>query len=97
LVEHGGKLHGMQEVIGSTPIFSTESHYNVAFFMSFYIYIIYSQKLNRYYVGLTDNVSRRIEKHNSGISTYTSKSIDWNLVYTKEFTSRELASEGKLK
>ncbi|MCB8994752.1 MAG: GIY-YIG nuclease family protein [Bacteroidales bacterium] len=30
----------------------------------FYIYILYSAKYDKYYVGHTDNVPRRLEEHN---------------------------------
>ena len=51
----------------------------------FYIYIIYSEKVNKYYVGQTENIEERMISHNSSISKYTSISDDWNLVYTESF------------
>jgi putative endonuclease len=77
----------MVEVIGSTPIFSTKSPQR-AFFMSFYIYIIYSPATDRYYVGESDNLEKRITSHNSGVSRYTSIAKDWKVVYTEEYTTR---------
>ena len=47
--------------------------------MKYYLYIIYSKKSDRYYVGHSDNYSERIIQHNNGISTYTSKASDWVL------------------
>jgi putative endonuclease len=51
----------------------------------FYIYIIYSEKIDRYYVGQTENVEERLLSHSAGISPYTSISDDWKLVYTESF------------
>lgn len=49
--------------------------------MGYYVYIIFSYKLKRHYVGSTENLERRIEAHNSGLSTYTSKAKDWLIIY----------------
>jgi putative endonuclease len=63
----------------------------VAFLIMFYIYIIYSSKLDRYYVGYTSDIEARLVQHNSGISSYTSKANDWKHMYQEQFTSREEA------
>ena len=46
-----------------------------AFFLStmFYIYILFSDKTNRYYIGSTDDLDRRLKHHNAG-STPSTKS-----------------------
>ncbi len=60
-------------------------------FMSYFVYIIYSEGLDRYYVGHTENVDVRLFQHNSGISTFTAKNQDWVLMYKQEFETREEA------
>lgn len=46
--------------------------------MQYYLYILYSTSANKYYVGYTDNVERRIVEHNnSERTTYTSKHRPW--------------------
>jgi putative endonuclease len=57
--------------------------------MLFYVYIIYSRKLDKYYVGHTEDIAKRLEQHNSGISTFTAKSSDWEIVYQEVFETRE--------
>jgi putative endonuclease len=49
--------------------------------MEFYVYIIYSEKLDRYYVGTTDNPQKRLDQHNSGSfhDAFTRKGIPWSL------------------
>ena len=46
-------------------------------------YILFSKKLDRFYVGATqDNVEQRLEKHNKhryGNHRYTSKTNDWEV------------------
>ncbi|MCK4661689.1 MAG: GIY-YIG nuclease family protein [Bacteroidales bacterium] len=47
----------------------------------FYIYILYSKKSDKYYVGYTDNVQRRLKEHNNPQKTkYTSKHLPWELI-----------------
>ncbi len=47
----------------------------------FYVYIIYSPKLDRFYIGSTDNFDLRIIQHNSSLyqDAFTSKGIPWDL------------------
>jgi putative endonuclease len=66
------------------------------YFMPFYIYIIYSAILDKYYVGYTENIAIRLLQHNEGLSTFTSKANDWILKYAAEFSSREEAHKKEL-
>jgi putative endonuclease len=52
----------------------------IAFLMSFSVYIIYSAVLRRFYTGTTDDVTKRIEEHNSKEypGSFTSKGIPWD-------------------
>jgi putative endonuclease len=54
------------------------------------VYIIYSKNLDKYYVGQTIDVERRIKEHNTGFykSAYTSKTNDWVLYFFIECTSK---------
>ena len=46
----------------------------------YYIYILYSVTADRYYVGHTDNVERRLNEHNaSDRLTFTAKHRPWKL------------------
>ncbi|MBI2333929.1 MAG: GIY-YIG nuclease family protein, partial [Chloroflexi bacterium] len=54
----------------------------------FYIYILYSQSLRRYYVGSTENVMRRLQEHNAGKSKYTRAGTPWESVHTEPFGTR---------
>jgi len=49
--------------------------------MGFFIYIVFSEEVDRYYVGQTDNLDIRLDSHNSGKSPYTSIAKDWKMVY----------------
>lgn len=57
--------------------------------MSFYIYIIYSEKCDRYYAGHTDSIPKRLEEHNIGKGgKFASNCRPWNLVYSEQFSYR---------
>jgi putative endonuclease len=59
--------------------------------MNFFVYIIYSLSLDKFYVGYTSDLEKRVSDHNNGISDYTSKASDWKLMYSEIYFSRELA------
>jgi putative endonuclease len=47
-------------------------------------------------VGYTADVPKRLDEHNNGISTFTSKAADWKLMYSENFETRELAHKREL-
>jgi len=52
--------------------------------MSF-VYIIYSQKYGKTYVGSTLDLEKRLKEHNSGKSTFTSKFCPWEIIHFEKF------------
>ena len=56
--------------------------------MSAVCYILFSEKLNKFYVGATnDNIEKRIEKHNEhsyGNHRYTALTNDWKIFLSIE-------------
>ena len=63
------------------------------------VYIIYSEKIDRYYTGVTDDTEWRLERHNQGWSRSTKHGIPWKVVYKEEFASKSeaLKRERKIK
>ena len=53
----------------------------------FYIYILQSLTDNSYYVGCTENTSRRISEHNSGKVRSTKTRQPWSLRYTEKYNT----------
>jgi putative endonuclease len=45
------------------------------------VYIIYSSKIKRFYIGTTDNFDRRLKEHNNAIrkESFTFRGIPWEL------------------
>jgi putative endonuclease len=56
-----------------------------------YVYIIYSEKLDRYYVGYCDDLDWRLDRHNWGWGRYTKSGIPWRLVYHEAYASKKEA------
>ena len=54
----------------------------------FVVYILFSDKLNKYYVGSTNNLEDRMYRHNSGQGKFTKKGIPWRLIATIEQKTR---------
>jgi putative endonuclease len=65
----------------------------------FYTYILYSAKFNRYYIGQTNDVAQRLQRHNAGFEKSTSPYLPWVLVLSIQKNSRKEAMilEKKLK
>lgn len=67
--------------------------------MSYFVYILYSNSIDSFYKGQTNDISQRLLRHNAGYEKYTQKGIPWMLIWTKNFDTRSEAVilETKLK
>jgi hypothetical protein len=59
----GARLDGIEEVVGSNPIGSTN-----ILVMPYHLYILQSETTSRYYVGQSFDVHARVAYHNSNYS-----------------------------
>jgi len=59
----------------------------------YYVYVLYSEKLERFYTGSTHNVALRLERHNSDYydDKWTAKGKPWGLFLEVECGSRSQA------
>ncbi|MCB9282836.1 MAG: GIY-YIG nuclease family protein [Lewinellaceae bacterium] len=65
--------------------------------MPFFTYILYSKKVDRYYIGSTANLEDRLARHNQGRSKATKPGAPyWKLMYAEEFQSRKEAVNREL-
>ncbi|KPM32688.1 Hypothetical protein I595_1114 [Croceitalea dokdonensis DOKDO 023] len=55
-----------------------------------HLYIIYSKKMDRYYVGQTPEIAPRLAQHNAHHfkRSFTKGAEDWQLVFSKECKDR---------
>jgi len=65
----------------------------------YFTYILKSAKNGSYYVGSTENLERRLIRHNSGQNKSTRNACPWSLVYSRAFETRKeaMAFEKKIK
>ena len=56
--------------------------------MSYYVYILRSEKTGTYYVGQTENLELRVARHNRGVVNATKSRRPWVLVYLERFECR---------
>mgnify|MGYP001240148527 CR=1 FL=1 len=69
--------------------------------MLYYVYLIKTQEgfIDKSYVGYTNDLIKRIYKHNNNSGAKSTKGYKWELVYKKKFYSKNkaLSFEYKLK
>ena len=61
--------------------------------MTFSVYILESLKDGSYYVGSTNSLEDRLERHNQGRVAYTKPKRPWKLVYSEEHPDRSSAAK----
>jgi len=57
----------------------------------FYCYILYSDTLDRYYIGHTQDLSQRLQKHLTNHKGFTGRVSDWKVVYFEVFPTKTAA------
>jgi len=55
------------------------------------VYVLKSKKYKKSYVGMTNDLERRLIEHNSGQSTFTKRFMPWEVLYHEEFTEQQEA------
>ena len=60
----------------------------------YYVYLLRSQEYqNQTYIGLTENLQKRLISHNEGANKHTSKYRPWDIVCYLAFPERRKAAE----
>ena len=54
----------------------------------FFVYVLYSVKFNRRYVGMTNNIDRRLNEHNNGRQRSTKAFKPWIIIHSEQFETR---------
>ncbi|MCB7479787.1 GIY-YIG nuclease family protein [Christiangramia sediminis] len=64
-----------------------------------FVYILFSEKSSRYYVGQTTDIIERLKRHNSGRVKSTKHGLPWKIVLCMEVLNRSEAVllESKIK
>lgn len=61
-----------------------------------YCYILYSDKISKFYVGACIDLTRRLREHNAGHSKFSKTGIPWTLVYSEQFPDLPSAKKENL-
>jgi len=60
--------------------------------MLYTVYVLYSKKYDKIYIGYTCNLIKRFHSHNKlGVKGYTVRYRPWEVVYTETFNSKNKA------
>ncbi|SOD11600.1 GIY-YIG nuclease family protein [Pedobacter xixiisoli] len=62
----------------------------------FYTYILQSEKSGTFYVGHTEDMIARLNRHNQGAVTSTRNKGPWKIVYLEEFATKIEANKREL-
>ncbi|HEX4875230.1 MAG TPA: GIY-YIG nuclease family protein [Chitinophagaceae bacterium] len=54
----------------------------------FFVYVIRSEKDGRFYVGLSEDVDKRVNQHNKGMTFSTKGFRPWKLFFFESFPTR---------
>ena len=57
----------------------------------FYVYFLRSKRDGSLYIGQTNNIEKRIERHNKGLIRSTKNRSPFDLVYTESYNTRREA------
>ena len=58
---------------------------------NYIVYILYSEKTNKTYVGFTLNLNKRLKQHKTDPTRTTKRSDDYNLVWYSVFSDKKMA------
>lgn len=51
----------------------------------YWVYVLYSDSADRFYIGISEDPDRRLASHNAGRSRWTSRYTPWRIVYRRRF------------
>ena len=77
--------------VGRGLFSSAQISHHHTFFMSYFVYIIRSDRKESLYKGQTESLDKRLAQHNAGKVKSTKSGVPWRIVYTEAFKTREEA------
>ena len=64
--------------------------------MAYFVYILYSNTRDRYYIGSCENIENRLLRHNQGATKSTKSGRPWILKYYEEYATKTEALKREL-
>lgn len=67
--------------------------------MFFYVYYLHSKKFDKFYIGTTQNLQKRLKEHNNGSNFSTKAYSPWSIIYYEAHLNKDdaIRKEGYLK
>ncbi len=62
----------------------------------YFVYVLYSAKLRKRYIGSTSDLATRIHQHNSGKTRFTKGGIPWDIINKEEYSTLSEAGKREL-
>ncbi|MBK6285763.1 MAG: GIY-YIG nuclease family protein [Draconibacterium sp.] len=62
----------------------------------YFCYILFSSKLDKYYIGSTGNLEGRLQRHNTSNTGFTSTGKPWEIKYFETFETKSGAMKREL-
>ena len=59
----------------------------------FYVYVLYSTKIDQFYLGYTSDLKRRYKQHKEGQNQSTKKADDWIVSYYEAYLTKTTARQ----
>jgi putative endonuclease len=57
----------------------------------FFVYVLWSSKLKKRYIGYSVDTDKRLKDHNKGKTPFTKSGMPWKLVYTEVYNDKASA------
>ena len=55
----------------------------------YFVYVLFSEELNKRYIASTRDVKNRLKEHNTGKSKFTKAGIPWKMIYQESFQTNQ--------
>ena len=60
------------------------------------VYVLWSPQAHRFYLGISEDPTRRLQQHNQGLSHWTARYRPWRLVYVEKHPDYRAARKKEL-
>jgi len=60
------------------------------------VYILKSDVTGKFYIGHTENIFNRLNRHNRGLVRSTKHGVPWKIIYTEDFVDKNSAYKREL-
>ncbi len=57
----------------------------------YYVYVLWSERSQRFYVGYSGDLPRRLREHNAGTNRSTKYGVPWRVEYYEAYRTKALA------